>query len=317
VRAARGDALEAAAADVETLAFQALEERFRSALEYMRRYFDVDIAFVAVMRNRRLRVICERESTVLDASAALPAAIAEIVATGSTLILADAALHPSFSTDVDSLPGVRSFVGVPVVTRTGVVAGALCFGRRHVDPFPAEDVLLLEISGRRVALLVERVDVGEADPYRGIGLIALPRAVDREILEVALDMELRTAARRHDAVEVAVVDLGDEFAEKEADAIHAAVDPRRMALGVLGPRRIALFKRGATEAEASRAIGTAIEALRNVSSVVGVGAVAVPVADAYDGLGEMPPLLRFAMEQLARSVRSGHVERMLIRSGVS
>ncbi len=301
---AREHAAGDANAALGTTTIEELGERLRTALAWLRGYFDVDEAFVAIIRNGRLLLISDHEIHPVTDAPALPSPIAEIITTGETLILADAAKRPAFAPGL-GLASVRSFVGVPVASPSGATTGAICLGRARVDPFPAEDVLVLEGVSRASSELFGRVEAHQADPYRGITLIGPTRALGREAFDTIVDMELRLALRRQEAIELALVDLGADFDGRGAEAIRSATDPRRLAVGVFGARRIALLKRGT---DASGQIDAAVAALRRATRVAGIGSVVV--VPSASGVVDSQTLIQLADRGLARCSSTGGHERM-------
>jgi hypothetical protein len=311
--AARALAGRAAEAALGSILSEDLGRRLSSALGWACGYFDVDEAFAAVMRNGRPLTITHRETDPKRvADHPLPSSIADIITTGSALVLADAVHHPSFASDLETLQGVRSFVGVPVVGASNVVTGAICLARRRVEPFPAEDVLVLEHMGRRLGQLLQRIEGREPDPYRGFGLgFDLPIG-DPESFEIMVDMELRLALRQHAAIELAMVDLAGDFHRGAAEAIEHAVDPRRMVIFSLSPSKIALLKRGANHVVVSQQIDAAIHALRQVVEVDSVGSMVVAASVA--GFVDSTTLIHLADRQRSQSTGTGRLDRAHLKA---
>lgn len=302
---------EVAAAADGALRSRPLEDLIRSVrelLSFVRGYFGADDAFAAVLRNDVLTIVSSggptRESPRTDTS------IGEIILTGSTLVLPDISKHAAFARDLEHLPSLRSFVGVPVVTRSGATVGAICLARNREDPFSQEDVLILRSGGRRAARLIERVSAGEADPFRDFPFLVTGAALARETFHLIVEMELRLAAHAHESVELALVDAAAAISPAAIQAAQRAVDPRRWAIGERGARRIAFFKRAADAGDVRRQVEAATDALRSLVPLSGVGSVAVDGGAV--GVLDAPMLFQLADRELAAGRGSGHLERLML-----
>ncbi len=290
-----------------------LARKLSGALGWGRGYFDVDEVFAAVIRSGRLLAITHREAdSKLYADHPLPLSITDIITTGSALVLADAANHPCVASDLEGLRGARSFVGVPVVGPTKVVTGAICLARRRIEPFPAEDVLVLEYLGQRLGQLLHGIEAGQPDPFRGFGMgFDLP-AGDPATFEIMVEMELRLALRQHAAIELAIADLAGDFQRGAAKVINGVVEPARMVVFSLSPRRVALLKRGETPEAVSQQIDAAIDVLRRVVRIDSVGSMLVAAAVA--GFLDSQTLIHLADRQRSRCAGTGRLERAEFKS---
>jgi hypothetical protein len=290
--------------------FEELIGSMHEVLRYVRGYFDVDDAFAAVLRNDLVTVVSLTDP-VRERPRAEPAtSLGEVILTGSTLVLPDVAKYAAFARDLQHLPGVRSFIGVPVLSRAGVTVGALCLARKRLEPFAVEDVAILQAGSKRASRLIERVNSGRTDPFREFPFLVTGAALHDEVFRYLVEMELRLATQEQQPVELAIAELGAPASPAAIQAVQRAVDPCRWAIGEHSDRHIAFFKRAADAVEIRRQIETATEALRTVAPVSGVGAVAVQAG--ATAAVDAPMLIQLAERELCFRGGTGQVERLLL-----
>jgi hypothetical protein len=116
-------------------------------------------------------------------------------------------------------------------------------------------------------------------------------------------------------VELAIFELElDDALEAAWEAIERNFDLARTAVAMLGPRRVAVYKRAATDDEAAGTLARAFEVLDDAVGVIGVGAIScgcrsVPLTCASE-------LMRIGGQLLRRALLPGEgpVVRMALQS---
>jgi CheY-like chemotaxis protein len=268
-------------------------------LQWLARYFGLATALCALMRDDKL-VIEELAGTGTlrpgdDLSAVLPAC-REVLATGSSLVLADAGHHPCFATAASQ--GVRFFAGVPLHTAERVAVGVVCLFDPDARQFCADDLVMLEQFGRRGSALLDLVARGCYD--RDVPGMLGPGLLSGTSFALLVDAETRILRRRGGSLEIAVVELGDLGAARRT--LLAVPDPRRLAATALGPVRIGIFARDDGDAAAAR-LGELLVALDHDTHVSAAGATGV----AGEGLPALlgRDLLHLAEVTLDRALECG------------
>ncbi len=305
---ARMRASQASSLAVSSVPMDLLTARIESVLVWLKEYFDVDLALFALMREKSLVAISITDApTALKQTLGADSPILSIIETGSTLVVPDASNGHLIAGDWRVFGGIRSFAGVPIFSNPLVAIGALCLAMRSLARFPAEDVLLLEEAGRRSARLWGPVEApaGESPPWAG-----LPWALTREGFEVLVEMELRVASRRQNAIELAIFELEHDFDERAADAIRLAGTRYRTALSMFDKRRIALFKRALDVKSASRQINEAAARLSHSTGVRGIGSVLL-TPDSIDVV-TAESLIQMAVRAVNESIDSGGINHVLV-----
>jgi CheY-like chemotaxis protein len=300
-------------ADAEP-AMNQFERMLAGQLGFLRAYFGVGAAMLAVLRDDGLATWqSDGDVPTLHPSELekqLPQ-LSEIIETGSSLLLADIAHHPSFRTRADGLDGVRFIAGVPLHAPEGASIGALCLLDKHPRLIPAEDLLLLEHIGRRGSILIRLLTEGR--PYSELPGRLGPGMALQDTFEMMVTLEARLLRRNGGSLVVAVFDVDDP--PQVGDAIMHARCRERLASGQLGPRRVAVVKRD--PADGARA--QLDELLRDLGTAVRLGTVgAVDLAGEALPLfpgGELIHLAELTLEQ-AREDGSG-VESLVMRRETS
>lgn len=187
----------------------------------------------------------------------------------------------------------------------GVPIGVVCLIDSRPRRTCAEDLTILEHVGRRGSLLLRLLVLGRPDselPER-LG----PGMMDRPTLDVHLDAELRLLRQSGGSMELAVVELDDP--ERLRELVLHARGRERLGAGVLGPTRVAVYKRdsGARAAQQIQELLDALEATNPVHGVgaVGMGGIHLP---ALSG----PDLLRLAELSLEQAVDGGRGRQRLV-----
>jgi CheY-like chemotaxis protein len=245
------------------------EERAFEHVSGLARYLGVSAVALAFLRDDRLRVAAVSDPTWLapgiDLAEVFPPARA-VLETGSSLVLPDALIHPSFAAVCREVDGIRYFVGVPVLIEKAPI-GVLCAVADHPMDVQPEDLTLVQLFGELGSAVLSR-RVGRVDPEppsrQGPGIAV------RSIFEEMLDAELRLLDHHGGSIEVAVLDLADLGVAREA--LRSAAAGERLFGGALNDRRIAIYKRG-RDGEARRHLGVVLDSLRARAEVRAVGVI--------------------------------------------
>jgi hypothetical protein len=229
----------------------------------------------------------------------------EVLESGSSLVLADAAIHACFASGPYYLEGVRYFGGVPLVAPTGIAIGVVCV----LDPQPrkthAEDLIILEQVGRQGSLLLRMLAMHSPPsqlPGRyGAGMMLRPS------LEVVADAEMRLLREIGGSMELAVVEIDEP--ERLRELVVSAPSRERLGAGVLGATRVTVYKR-ASDGHAAAHIAEILRRVNETASPLGAGIAAI------EGSG-MPALtgrdlIHLAELSLEQALQSGGGTRRLV-----
>jgi hypothetical protein len=233
--------------------------------------------------------------------------LAAAVETGTSLVVRDMSLHPTFRRALGPRPDIATFAGVPIVTTDGVRIGAFCLADPRPGRLDADSVAIMEHLGRRgiVALFGKPTSPLHALP---------PQAplLSQRTFDTLLAAELRAARRLGESVEVALVDLAPGLSPAALAVQLWEEWPRpRMAIGNLGGGRVGLFARGPAN-EVRAHIATLIERgrARKRLEAVGIAGVAASAGLARHAVVEIAE----SALSVARSNRIGTgVERIVVR----
>jgi len=272
------------------------------------RYLGVDAVAMALMREGRLIVMAASRGSPLspgaDLGELLPPALA-IVETGSSLVLPNVPLHPSFGPLSGHLDGIRCFVGVPVLVAKAPV-GVLCVIHCNSVDIEPEDLSLIRLFATLSSSVLSSWAQGrpEQDLPTRFGRGIAPRF----LFEQMLDSELRLLDHKGGSMELAIVNLTDLGALREA---LTRASELRMFAGVLSEGRVALYKRSEDRAAASL-LEAALEAIRGHAESRAAGVVDLAVT----GLAPFaaPELLRIAERALDKTLEEegGGLQRLVI-----
>lgn len=270
-------------------------------MDWLAAYFGLETALVSLLDEGRLTVFAAAGDPAFSIGVDLGHRLApcyEILDSSSSLVLADASTHACFAEGPYRLEGVRFFAGAPLFSPEGVPIGVLCVIDSHARRTSAEDLIILEQIGRRGSLMLRLLALGRPDselPGR-LG----PGMMERPTLDVVLDAELRLLRESGGSLELAVVELDDTEAIREL--VLRASDRERLAAGLLGPTRVAVFKR-ASALGAEHQIEQLLDALEATTPVRAVGAAGIEGIHLPPLRG--PDLLRLAELSLEQAVDSG------------
>lgn len=286
------------------MSFAELAVMKRPKIETVAAYIGIPRGAMALVRDRRLEVVSATGDAALDVGydlgRALPQAF-EVLETGSSLLLPDASVHP-FSSVSRALGGIRFFAGVPL--RVGRVSvGVVCLFDPQAHPVEGDDLVALELFGRRGSDLLLRLADGAAGKLAQYG----HGVVVRELFDELLDTELRILDRRGGSMELMVIDLPD-LAGLE-DALARAPSPTRLIAGVLSPNRVALFKR-ALDGSARETLAALHADLRATTPPRAVGIVDFPAGGVRGFAG--CDLVHVAAIALDRAVERGDDTRRVV-----
>ena len=194
----------------------------------------------------------------------------EILESNSSLVLADASTHACFSAGPYRIEGIRFFAGVPLLAPEGTPIGVVCLLDSHERKTDAEDLAILEQFGRQGSLLLRLLALGrpESDLRGGTA----PECCCGPGLEMLIDAEVRLLRRTGGSIELAVVEMDDP--QQMREAVIRARNRERLAAGVMGPTRVAVFKRDRANGAAGE-IQRLLSGLEATTQVRAVGASGV------------------------------------------
>src|SRR5262249_462837 len=138
-----------------------------------------------------------------------------------------------------------------------------------------------------------------------------PGLVLRPSLDLMVDAELRMLRKLGGSMELAVVEMDDP--EELRQAVVQAHDRERLGAGVLGPRRVAVYKRD-REVGAAGEIDKLLSDLEATTHLQGVGAAGIvgtrlPALTGQD-------LVRLAELELEDALLTGERQRLVLRHEV-
>lgn len=274
------------------------------ALSTLVAYVGIGAGALALVRDDHLAVLAARPEALLPPGFDLGGALAEayeVVETGSSLLLPDAALRP-FAPVSRALGGIRFFAGVPLMADHATAIGVLRLFDRRTHRVDADDLGALQLFGRRGAdnLLHAAARGGGLVPY-GRGMVM------RDLFTDLLDAELRILDQRGGSMELAIIDGCPR--EAVAAAVTRATSPERLIGGVLSPTRTTVLKRAADQG-ARATMAELLETLRASAPPRAVGIVELSGAFGR-GLGA-GGLLHVAGMALDRALTSGNAVRRVV-----
>jgi hypothetical protein len=187
---------------------------------------------------RRLAQVSAPGATPIDDWEAANPFLQDIAETSSSLLVPDtdayAALAPLARTG-----GIRFFAGVPVlVDRTAI--GALALFDARSQPFSGDDLALLEHVGQLGGawLLAQAEGAAEIAPEL---LLDEAGHLNPTSFEAFLSTELHLAGQTGAAFALAIADF--KIRLEDVPTRRSEGDGVRLAIGRLGPQRLAVFKR--------------------------------------------------------------------------
>jgi CheY-like chemotaxis protein len=296
---ARREARAAARATLPASKFRDLVRTVSGHMQWLRRYFAVGTAVAAVLQEERLLALDgsgdPRFSTGADVTDLLPYGL-DVIETGTSLLLADAAAHPSFGERAAAVRDLRYFAGVPLTSPEGVAVGVLALIAAQRRRVPAEDLLILEQLGRRASLLAAAPEAAGRQRR-----LPAPGVAVSGTFDVLLDAELRLLQRLGGSLELALVEIDDTDAV--SSALSQVTAPERLLGCVRGPGCAAVYKRESGP-NAQIAVTEALRVLRHsghgsaAAGLVGVSGDSLPTLGAA-------ALFRMAELALDQSIAAG------------
>jgi twitching motility two-component system response regulator PilH len=265
-------------------------------VEHLAAYLGVEAGVMAVVRGDRLTVVAASDGATragADLGQRVPAGN-EIVETGTSLVLADAAAHPSFG--AMAALGIRFFLGVPLQAPSGVPVGVLCVYDRAPREVEAEDLATLQLFGRGSSTLLALLARGQSTglPGRFGGGVWL-----REVFEHVLDDELRLYERQGGSLVLAAATVDD--VAPVHDVLAAAGSRERLMCGIVADGLVVFCKR-APDQSAGECLHEVLQQLRARTPVHSAGLVDVGPGGLR--LLSAPQVVRLAELALARAQQS-------------
>jgi CheY-like chemotaxis protein len=283
--------------------------RLERGMKWLASYFGFGAALLVRVRGQGLHVLAASDPLQLPpdyrVDEMLPQCL-DIVETDSSLLIPDVSAHPSFSTLLNEPHAVRFFAGVPIRLPDGSRVGALCLVDRQPHSAGADDLAILEYMGRAATVDLRHGAMRCEMVRPESALLSLP------FFLFLLAVELRAAHVVGDAVELAVLDLDAQVADRACTkAVNAAVDLQRFGIGQLGAKQIALFKRTTSSTAAADVINEAVRAIRAVQPIRAVGIMSLLNAPSVNA----EEFLRLAKEaaNVATAADNGGIARFVLR----
>jgi CheY-like chemotaxis protein len=310
--AARKRAHHSAADLLARLDIDALGQRIGRQLPWLRSYFGVRTALATMLRGERLLVVDsggdDGWAPGSDATDRLAQCL-EVIETGSSLVLPDVISHPSFAVAGNRLQGGRFFAGVPLAAPEGVTIGVLCLADPQPRAFDAEDLLILELLGRRSSQLIDAMAARRPTEQ---GWTTSPGMAVPSTFQWLLEAELRLFQRFGGSMELALMEVDDPM--RISAVLMRQNQRQRLAGGIFGSTRGAVFKRDRAP-DAGRVMEGVLQGVAETSGRRAAGVVSLAsVVVARIGASQ---LLRIAGVALEESLEAGGgVHRVLLRSEV-
>jgi CheY-like chemotaxis protein len=279
-------------------------------LEWLRQYFACGSAGVFLLDTGAvLPVVVEGAAmTARPEPRLLHATLAAGIETGTSLVIADMAAHPSFRRALGARTDIASFAGVPLVTSDGIRVGALVIADSQPGLFDADSLILLEYLGRQgVSALLEK----HLSPTRSTPSPAPLHA--RRTFETLLAGELRIARRLEMSLEVAVLSLAAGVSQGDcAEYLWQRGARPRMAIGSMGPGLVGIFVRASAE-EAREHIAFCLDGARAQGLLDAAGVAAVAATTALS-TGAVVDLAESALNAANATAFGSRLERIVVRS---
>jgi CheY-like chemotaxis protein len=279
-------------------------------LEWMRRYFDCGSAGLFLLEGGAVLPLLVIGSQMMGRPEPrlLHVTLAAGVETGTSLVVTDMATHPSFRRALGQRTDIASFAGVPLVTSDNVRIGALCLADPRPGRLDADSLVMMEYLGRRgVSVLFEKQKTALRP------LPAQPPLLASRTFEALLAAELKIARRFEEAVEVALGTLSPGVSAGAcAEQIWREGPRPRLAIGLMGGDRIAMFVRGAAR-EARKHAAERLERARAEGLLDAVGVAAI-MASAGLSKSAVLELAESALSIAETATIGSKIERVVVRT---
>jgi CheY-like chemotaxis protein len=212
---------------------------------FVARYLAVDAVVAAILKDDRLLVLASSNPAWIaigvDLGQTFPS-LERVLESGSSLVLPDLPTHPCFSPFAGRFDDVHSLIAVPIRFDCRAV-GVLCTLQSRRCGVEPEDLALVQLFSSRGTSVLQAWVTGHSDDE--LLLRVGPGIAPRRAFERALDLELRLLRARGGSLELAIVSEAE--IERAYSALTSAADPERLLAGALYDRRIAFFKRDASD----------------------------------------------------------------------
>jgi CheY-like chemotaxis protein len=221
-------------------------------------FFGVEKALVGLVHCHRLFVLAQSgtrefpEDTPLDPNLAY---CPEVTRAAAPLVVRDSTADEPFRDRPAAHSRFRFYAGAPLLTKSGVSAGAFCVRDSHAFDFRAEDMAILSYLARRAAARFAALATHE----RAVEIFAGDLVLFEESLLVILDAELRRAERDRTSVALAVID--GHWTESLTRAAIGAANARHLAHASVGPSLTALVLGAGPQTEADVRLDAALRAI--------------------------------------------------------
>lgn len=238
----------------------------------------------------------------------------DVVEGGSSLVLGDTTTHACFATHPGAQAGYRFYACVPLTGSDGVAIGTFSLQDRQPRAFHAEDLLILEHMALGVARRMEALaGVGTVGPF----IFDEPGIFSRKALHILLGAELGRSARHGGTVELALIELDQEYPALVQQCAFADGGPlggERFAVANYGKGVLALLRGAGDDKVVEQRIEQALEEIRRSGVVIrGAGIVTYSLSGSA-ALGEHE-VAHLADEARIRAVSTGSgVEHVVLSS---
>jgi CheY-like chemotaxis protein len=260
---------------------RALQTTLRSTVDWCSAYFGMPAALVDIRRGDTIQVQARAGDPIFEEGQHVDKdrfVCSDVVDAASPMLIGDLAASPVYRRHPTADAGFRFYVGVPLSTRAGVAFGTLCMLDRAPRVLHGNDLTMLEALA---SVISEQVASSAAGAVGGHSAFVAPNILTRDMLRVLLSTNLQGIASEHGAMEVALVDLGDDRdVQRISEEIYRAAG--RMGIGLADYRRgvLAVVVPAGTRTASDDRMRLALAAAQNAApGLRGIGVVSVDLGD--------------------------------------
>jgi CheY-like chemotaxis protein len=291
-----------------------LQTALRSTVDWCSAYFGMPIALVNIRTGDTFQVQARAGDPVFKEGQQVDKdrfVCSDVVDAGSPMLIGDLAASAVYRRHPTADAGFRFYVGVPLSTRAGVAFGTLCLLDREPRVLHGNDLTMLEALA---AVISDQIAAsGDGDAARRSAFVA-PNVLTRDMLRVLLSTNLQGIASEHGAMEVALVDLGDDRdVQRISEEIYRAVG--RMGFGLAEHRRgvLALVSPAGTTTASDDRMRLALAAVQNAApGLRGIGVVSVEMGGTR--LAGPRGIEALADDALNTSISDGGIRRVTLHA---
>jgi CheY-like chemotaxis protein len=293
---------------------RALQTALRSTVAWCSAYFGMPAALVDVRRGDTFEVQARAGDPMFEEGQHVDKdrfVCSDVVDAASPMLIGDLAASPVYRRHPTADAGFRFYVGVPLSTRAGVAFGTLCLLDRAPRVLHGNDLSMLEALA---AVISEQVASSADGAATSRSAFVAPNVLTRDMFQVLLSTNLQGIAGERGAMEVALVDLGDDReVERISEEIYRAAG--RLGLGLAGYRRgvTALVIPADTRSASDDRMRLALAAAQNAApGLRGIGVVSVETGGTR--LAGPHVIEALADEALNTSISDGGIRRVTLHA---